>query len=267
MKSVTLGRTGIRASALGLGTVKIGRREKVKYPRPFDLPSEDEVRALFAAARDAGVNLIDTAPAYGLSEERIGRLMREQAWFGGRESWVLSTKAGESFAGGESAYDFRPEAIEASVLRSCHLLGTDYLDIVLLHAPRDDAAVMRAPEALGTLLALSRKGVIRAAGLSAQTIEGGRMALDAGAGVLMLTLNADDLSQLPLALAAESGDAGILVKKPLLSGHLAGGEDSVREALRAVVRASPAGRTSIVAGTSSPGHLAMNARLLEQLLP
>lgn len=264
MISVTLGRCGIEASGLGLGTVKLGRREKVKYPHPYELPSAGQMRELFAAARELGVNLIDTAPAYGSSEERIGRLMKAEGWFGSRASWIVSTKAGEFFSGGESSYDFRPETIEASVMESCRRLGTDYLDIVLLHAHRNDVEVMREQGAFEALLALRRKGVIRAAGLSAQTVEGGLMALGAGADVLMITLNADDLSHLPLAAAAQRADAGILVKKALVSGHISGGEAGVREALRAAVNHAPAGRSSIIVGTSSAAHLRMNARIFEE---
>jgi aryl-alcohol dehydrogenase-like predicted oxidoreductase len=265
VRSVRLGRCGITASALGLGAVKIGRREKVKYPQPYELPSDDTLRELFAAALDSGVDLIDTAPAYGTSEERIGRLMRAESWFGSRAAWIVSTKAGEFFAHGESTYDFRPETLKASVHESCRRLGTDYLDIVLLHAHRDDAGIMRERGALDTLLELRGQGVIRAAGLSAQSVEGGLMALEAGADVLMITLNADDLTQLPLVEAATSRDAGILVKKALLSGHIAGGEAGVREALRAVLEATPPERTAIILGTASAEHLRADARIFEAL--
>jgi aryl-alcohol dehydrogenase-like predicted oxidoreductase len=44
----------------------------VKYPKGFELPSDDDVRSLLDTARDLGVNLLDTAPAYGTSEQRLG---------------------------------------------------------------------------------------------------------------------------------------------------------------------------------------------------
>src|SRR5690606_39506858 len=69
-----LGNTGLQASPLGLGTVKIGRNQGVKYPSGFDLPDDGQVRDLLALARGLGINLLDTAPAYGTSEERLGPL-------------------------------------------------------------------------------------------------------------------------------------------------------------------------------------------------
>ncbi len=84
-----LGRTDIKVSALGLGTVKIGRDEGVKYPQKFTIPDDSAVKNLFSLARELGINLIDTAPAYGNSEERLGQLLSH------RHEWVIVTKTGE----------------------------------------------------------------------------------------------------------------------------------------------------------------------------
>ena len=64
------GQTNIRISPVTLGTVKIGRNSGVKYPSKFDLPSDESVSRLFELAYDLGINAIDTAPAYGHSEEK-----------------------------------------------------------------------------------------------------------------------------------------------------------------------------------------------------
>ena len=63
-----LGATGLQVSPLGLGTVKFGRNQGVKYPQAFNLPSDREALALLELAWDLGINLLDTAPAYGESE-------------------------------------------------------------------------------------------------------------------------------------------------------------------------------------------------------
>src|SRR5690606_30396122 len=86
-----LGSTGLTVSALGLGTAKFGRNEQVKYPTAFALPDDNAVRALLAQAHDLGINLLDTAPAYGTSEERLGQVLRN------REKWIIVTKTGEEF--------------------------------------------------------------------------------------------------------------------------------------------------------------------------
>jgi len=81
-----LGSTGMLVSPLGLGTVKFGRNEQVKYPRPFAIPDDRRVAELLALALDLGINLLDTAPAYGSSEARIGKLLP-----GPRDAMSLAT--------------------------------------------------------------------------------------------------------------------------------------------------------------------------------
>ena len=95
-----LGSTGFKVSPLGLGTVKLGRDQGVKYPTGFTIPGDDEARLLLAQARELGINLIDTAPAYGRSEERLGPLLRGQ-----RDEWVIVSKVGEEFDGGLKALE------------------------------------------------------------------------------------------------------------------------------------------------------------------
>lgn len=73
-----LGSTGLNVSPLGLGTVKLGRDRGVKYPSGFRIPDDQQAQMLLRMARDMGINLIDTAPAYGTSEERPGPLLRGQ---------------------------------------------------------------------------------------------------------------------------------------------------------------------------------------------
>ncbi|HEU6454768.1 MAG TPA: aldo/keto reductase, partial [Roseateles sp.] len=94
-----LGSTGLTVSPLGLGTVKLGRDQGVKYPNGFQIPDDDAARMLLRQARELGINLIDTAPAYGRSEERLGPLLRGQ-----RQDWVIVSKVGEEFADGLSRH-------------------------------------------------------------------------------------------------------------------------------------------------------------------
>ncbi|MEZ5430714.1 MAG: hypothetical protein R3F31_05940 [Verrucomicrobiales bacterium] len=54
--------SSLLVSRLGLGTVKFGRNEQVKYPEPFDLPTDSEILHLLETARECGINLLDTAP-------------------------------------------------------------------------------------------------------------------------------------------------------------------------------------------------------------
>jgi aryl-alcohol dehydrogenase-like predicted oxidoreductase len=151
-----LGKTDIDVSLVGLGTVKLGRQQGVKYPHAFTLPSDAEILHLLDCAAELGINLLDTAPAYGTSEERLGALLHGQ-----RHRWILSTKAGEEFDGTNSHYDFSSQAITASVERSLQRLRTDYLDIVLIHSNGEDVRIIEEDHVFSTLAALKKAGKIR----------------------------------------------------------------------------------------------------------
>ena len=82
-----LGRTGIDCSRLGWGAFKIGRNAGAKFPSSYELPSRDEAIGIIHGMIDLGINLIDTAPSYGLSEERLGLALKDR-----RDEVILSTK-------------------------------------------------------------------------------------------------------------------------------------------------------------------------------
>src|SRR5690606_6686077 len=132
-----LGDTGLLVSPLGLGTVKLGRDQGVKYPNGFSIPDDAAARALLAQARELGINLIDTAPAYGVSEERLGPLLR-----GSRQDWVIVSKVGEEFENGASRFDFSAAHTRFSVERSLRRLETDVIDLMLVHSDGNDLAIL-----------------------------------------------------------------------------------------------------------------------------
>ena len=132
-----LGSTGIAVSPLGLGTVKLGRNQQVKYPTAFELPSDEQVTELLGLARELGINLLDTAPAYGSSQERLGQLLGT-----GRKDWVIVSKVGEIFEHGASRFDFSFDHTIATVEQSLVTLNTDYLDCVLIHSDGDDLRIL-----------------------------------------------------------------------------------------------------------------------------
>ena len=178
-----LGNTGMEVSALGLGTVKLGRDQGIKYPQPFTIPDQRSARALLAEARELGINLVDTAPAYGNSEQRLGELL-----VGQRHHWLLCSKVGEEFEGGQSRFDFTPEYTRASVHRSLRRLNTDVIDIVLVHSDGNDLHIMEQAGTLETLAQLKQEGLVRAFGMSTKTLEGG-LAAAAHCDVVMATYN------------------------------------------------------------------------------
>lgn len=246
-----LGSSGIRISAIGLGTVKIGRNQGVKYPTDFELPSDDAVRALLAQAHELGINLIDTAPAYGNSEVRLGKLLTN------RHDWVIVTKAGEEFDNGQSRFDFSAKHIRFSVERSLARLHTDHLDCVLLHSDGNDMQLLTQTDALETLVRLQEKGLVRNVGLSGKTVEGGLEAFRLGADTAMVTLNLAQQDELEVIAAAQQQGRGILIKKAFASGHLAADvADPVAASL--ALSLNTEGVSGIIAGTINSAHLAEN---------
>ena len=174
--------TDLTVSALGLGTVKLGRNEQVKYPTAFTLPDDKAVRDLLALARELGINLLDTAPAYGTSEARLGQLLER------RQDWVLCTKVGEEFENGASRFDFSAAHTRASIERSLQRLRTDHLDLVLIHSDGNDEAILHDGACVDMLRRCQREGLLRYIGMSTKTIAGGIEAVEQ-LDVVMLTWN------------------------------------------------------------------------------
>ena len=246
LEQYPLGNTGMSVAKLSLGTVKLGRATGVKYPTPVKIPSDQEALTLLRSAKDLGINLIDTAPAYGDSEQRLGKLLK-----GERQDWLLCTKVGESYDGETSSYDFTPEATRTSVRRSLEYLGTDYLDIVLVHSDGSDLEIVQQYGTLAALHELKAEGLIRAVGISHKSAAGAGAALAAGVDVLMATLNPEYQDEAAIISEAGSLGVGVLVKKALSSGH---GQISDLTWV-----AEQPGVSSIVIGTTNPEHLRSNA--------
>lgn len=260
MRTRPLANTPLHASVLALGTVKLGRNHGLKYAEGFPLPTDEEALALLRAASDLGINLIDTAPAYGVSESRLGELLPRVA---PRDRWILCTKAGESFENGASTFDFSPAAITASVERSLQRLRTDRLELVLIHSNGDDA---NAHDAAGPALeSLKSRGLIRAWGISTKTPEGALRAANE-CDAVMLTINAGHPHDLPAASTAGKRGAAVLVKKALASGSASATRSAaaLTDALRLALTAD--GVTSVVVGTINPDHLRANAAAAEETL-
>jgi aryl-alcohol dehydrogenase-like predicted oxidoreductase len=247
-----LGRTGLAVSPVALGTTKLGRNTDVKYPVNFALPADQEVDVLLESARQLGVNLIDTAPAYGESERRLGPFVENH-----RDEIVLCTKCGEQYLNGRSVYDFSAPAILASVEESLRRLRTDHLDILLLHSDGHDVDILTQTDAIDALSRLKQSGKIRAAGISAKTTAGileASRTLD----VIMAPFSQKE-SSLAEALAMVHGRGlGVLAIKGLFSGHL-----EARPAIEFVLRQPFI--DALVVGTIDPAHLAEAMAMAERV--
>jgi aryl-alcohol dehydrogenase-like predicted oxidoreductase len=143
-----LGRSGLKVSPLCLGAMMFG-----------DQTDEQEAGRIVASARDAGVNFIDTADAYGAgkSEEIVGRTIQTD-----RARWVLATKLGYP-AGAPFPADLSRRYIMHAAEQSLRRLGTDYIDLYYLHY--DDASTP-LEETVRAMADLIRQGKIRYFGVS-----------------------------------------------------------------------------------------------------
>lgn len=146
MEMRRLGRTGLRVSAIGLGTMMFG--EKTGAP---------EATRIIDAAIAAGVNLIDVADVYagGESERIVGEALK-----GRRNQVVLATKGGRSMPlGAGLSRRYLYQAVEASLTR----LQTDWIDLYQVHRFDPETPL---DETLGALTDLVRAGKIRYIGCS-----------------------------------------------------------------------------------------------------
>lgn len=247
--------TGVAVSPLGLGTVKLGRDKAVKYPAGFKIPDDKQALDLLSLAWDLGINLIDTAPAYGHSESRLGQLLPQLP-----HDWVIATKAGEYFdpVSGESLYDFSPASITRSVENSLRQLRREVLDIVLIHSDGNDQQIIEQDGTLDTLNELKQRGLIRAAGMSSKTVEGGLLALEhSDLAMVMHNLHYQD-EQAVLDEAARK-NKGIFIKKALGSGHMTQASENldIVQANFDFIFREPA-VSSVIIGTINPAHLKDN---------
>lgn len=153
-----LGSSGLRVPALSFGTGTFGG----KGPLFSAWGSSDtaEARRLIDICLDAGVNLFDTADVYsnGASEEVLGGAIR-----GRRDAVLISTKTGLPMGDGPADWGVSRSRLIAAVEASLKRLGTDYIDLLQLHAFDAHTPV---EELLATLDTLVAQGKLRHAGVS-----------------------------------------------------------------------------------------------------
>jgi aryl-alcohol dehydrogenase-like predicted oxidoreductase len=250
------GCTGLVVSALGLGAGQLGDARL----------DEREAADLIATAVDGGITLIDTAPSYGLSEQRLGRHLGAR-----RDAVVLSTKLGY---GVDGIADWTGPCITAGVEQALRVLRTDRLDIAHLHSC--PWQVLAGNDVIAALVAAREAGKVRAIAYSGENEDLayalGRPEFDG----YMASLNLFDQRLIDDALPRLDG-RGFIAKRPVANhpwrfaerpvgdycesywarwqsmGLDAGGLDWGELALRFTL--SLPGVSSAVVGTGRPQHL------------
>ncbi len=152
MEYRAFGRTGMDVSAIGFGCWEIGGG----YGH-FD---ESDVFKAVQRALDLGINLFDTAEGYGFgqSEEILGKALGTR-----RDEAIVVTKFGILQDDGKWYRDSSRESALAAIDRSLKALGTDYVDVYLIHWPDKDVAL---EESMGALEEIVQAGKARFVGVS-----------------------------------------------------------------------------------------------------
>jgi aryl-alcohol dehydrogenase-like predicted oxidoreductase len=191
-----LGSTGLRVSVLGFGAGPVGSPEL----------SESDAEALLKGVLDAGINLLDTAPSYGRSEERIGRYLQ-----GRRHEFLLSTKCGYGVPGVE---DWTGPCITQGVELALRRLRTDVIDILHFHSC--PVEVLERPGVVDALRRAVEQGKVRVAAYSGENAPLG-WALHSGAfGSVQTSVNVFDQRVLDWAVpVAQQRGIGLIAKRPL----------------------------------------------------
>ncbi len=168
MKQMKIGKSGIEASVVGIGAWAIGGDSNWG-------PSDDSesVRTIHRA-RELGIDWLDTAPAYGLghSEEVVGKALK-----GRRQQYMLATKCGIRWDADEGAVlaerdgvkirrNSRAASIREEVEMSLRRLGTDWIDLYIVHWQAVPEFPVPIEETMGALMDLKKQGKIRAIGAS-----------------------------------------------------------------------------------------------------
>lgn len=217
MRKRALGKTGLFVSEMGIGTWGLSGESY----GPVD---EKDAEAVVRRCLDMGMNLVDTADAYGggRMEAMLGRILK------GKRDVVVVTKGGTDRTTDPPRKHFEPEYLQASIARSLKRLGRDRLDVYLLHNPSLDALAMG--DCVRALEDSKKKGDIAHWGVSAGSDEIARAAIDKNAEVVALTYN---LMQC-VDLHRVAGDVlvsgvGVLAHSVLDYGLLAGDWSKDRE--------------------------------------
>ena len=283
METRTLGKTGLEVSRLGIGLSETG----------FNLSAADEAQAseVINSALDKGINFLDTAACYDLSEEQLGKAVSHR-----RSEFILATKAGH-FLPRNTGQDWTAQVITESIDRSLKRMKTDHVDLLQLHSC--SVEILERGEVIQALQQAQRAGKTRFIGYSGDN-ENAEWAVSSGVfDTLQTSFNlVDQKARRRLLPEAERRGMGIIIKRPIgnavwkapgdpkpyqhnptyteeyfrrgqvmqAEGPLPGEPADRIETAMGFLFAHPEVDVAIV-GTQRPHHLASNVELVNTRLP
>jgi myo-inositol catabolism protein IolS len=210
-----LGRTGLKISVIGVGTWQFGG----EWGKDF---SQAEVDAILAAARDCGINFLDTAECYGdhLSERFIGAALAGQ-----RDRWIIATKFGHHFHEPFRRTDlFGPADVVKQLDDSLRALRTDYIDLLQCHSAKDEQ--FRTKDLWEALLKEKVKGKVRHLGISispnTNVYQTDRASLIGAESIQVVYNRLQREPEEKVFPSCRRQKLGVLARVPLASGFLSG---------------------------------------------
>ncbi|NHJ87042.1 MAG: aldo/keto reductase [Asgard group archaeon] len=140
MEKINFGKTDLKVSRIGLGTLAFGHKWK-------GIQDKEQIHNCLNYALDNGINLLDTAEEYagGITEEHIGEVLKER---GDREKIIIVDKV--------SQLNLSYKSVIKSANSSLENLQTDYIDIYLVHWPDTYKPISETMKAMDELLAESK---------------------------------------------------------------------------------------------------------------
>lgn len=206
-----LGKSGIDVTQIGYGSMGL------RGPRTWGVRvvSDADAERFLNLVLDSGINFIDTAPDYGISEERIGKSISHR-----RDEYYLATKCGCAYVQHddhlEVLHEWSKDVIARNVETSLRRMRTDYLDLLQFHG--GDAETLQAEGLIDQLLDLKSRGILRAVGASSSLPNLPDL----------IALNVFDTFQIPysclapkhheLITAAANSGAGIIIRGGIAHG-------------------------------------------------
>jgi aryl-alcohol dehydrogenase-like predicted oxidoreductase len=212
MEYRTLGRTGLRVSVIGLGTMV--------HAGHFGPMKDEESLGAIDAALELGVNFIDTSDAYGAgySETLLGKALK-----GRRDKVILATKGGNVMVGpNRGKRNFAVDYIDRVMHESLQRLQTDTVDLYQLHNPTVET--IRGDEIWELLERRKKEGKIRHYGVSINSTEEALAAIEGGrSDTIQIEYNLLDQEPAEKVFpAAQKAGVGVIVRVPLRRGLLTG---------------------------------------------
>ena len=232
-----LGKTGLEISRLGFGGI------------PIQKIDAEGTRALVGELISSGVNFIDTARGYTVSEEYLGYALE-----GVRERFVLATKSMARTR----------EAMAADIAISLKNLRTDYIDLYQVHNPsaKDLETVMDPGGALEALIEAKNEGRIGHIGVTLHSVELFRRAIDLPwVETIMFPYNIVETQGEELIKLCAERNIGFICMKPLAGGAIEDGRIAMR-----FIAANPA-VTVVIPGMAEASEIKENASAIADSSP